>query len=332
MAFALQQRLLQMMAHGISSRADVDDLSTGDWAQLLMIVRQHRLGPLLHYRLTEGGALEHIAKPFADSIAATFEKSAARAVELRVEIARVQRVLRESEVPAVFLRGAYLAFHVYPHHALRPVRTLDVLVPEAQAADAHHALKSSPFSRRSGGRPEPAQSRSSVEMHTRLTDSGPWRMVRRLDPAFQAGTWNRLICSVMGEEEIWFLSPEDQLMNLVVHSLYAERRNCGPLVLTDIAGLLGHSVMDWPLFWRLADNIRQVAAAWLLLAITRHYYPGINFMPPQNAQPPALPADLATVAVPLLLGKPQERLATWRDLKLQTRNRPLHFVMELLAG
>jgi hypothetical protein len=331
MALALQQRILQMMASGSATRVAVEDLTTGDWAQMLMLVRQHRLGPLLHWQLGEAGALEYVPKPFAEALSANFHKSTARAVELRARVARVQRLLRENEIPAVFLRGTYLAFHVYPHAALRPVRTLDVLVPESQAEDARQALSSSQF-RRPDGPPEEAPSRLPVDLHTRLTDPGPWRVARRLDPAFQAGTWNRLISGVMGEEEVWYLAPEDQLLNLIVHALYAEERNCGPIVLKDISGLLAHSVIDWPLFWRLAENIRQAAAAWLLLAITRHFYPQVGFLPPENVQPPTLPQDLGAIAATLMLGKAQERLHAWRELKLQTRSRPLHFVLELLAG
>jgi hypothetical protein len=39
-----------------------------------------------------------------------------------------------------------------------------------------------------------------------------WRTARRHDPAFDAGTWTRLISRILAEEEIWYLSPEDQLL------------------------------------------------------------------------------------------------------------------------
>jgi hypothetical protein len=331
MAFALQQRLLRMVACGIPSRADVEDLSTGDWAQALLILRQHRLAPLLHWRLGESGGAEHVPQAFAEAVAASFEKYAACAVQLQAEVARVQRILRENEIPAVFLRGAYLAFHVYPHAALRPVRGLDALVPESQAEDARHALKSSTL-RRPGALPDKPPSRIRVELHTHLTEPGHWPAARRLDPAFNATTWNRLICSVVGQEEVWYLSPEDQLLHLVVHTLYGQQRRCGPLVLSDLAGLLGHATIDWPRFWRMAEAGRWAVGARLLLALTQHFYPSITFVTPDDLQLPPLPADLSAAAASLTLGRDEERVNAWRELKLQTRNDPFGFVRELLAG
>ena len=51
--------------------AGLEDLTTGDWAQILLLVRQHRLGPLLHWQLGESGSLEYVPKPFAEAIAAS---------------------------------------------------------------------------------------------------------------------------------------------------------------------------------------------------------------------------------------------------------------------
>jgi hypothetical protein len=330
MAFVLQQRLLWMTACGMDSPADVEDLSTGDWAQVLMMVRQYRLGPLLHWRLGRNGSLAHLPKPFAAALAGSFQKHTLRATELLGEVARVQRIMRENEIPAVFVNGAYLAFNVYSQAALRPVRNLDVLVPESQASQALHALKSSTLRRwgRSRGKPVcPIL----VELRTRLADHpGPWRAARRVDPAFNAGTWNRLVCSVVAEEEVWYLSAEDQLLHLITNALASAR--CGPLLLTDIAGLLARTAVDWPRFWRIAARGRWVAGCWLWLNLARHWYPTIGFLTPDDVELPSLPTDLAGLTATLTLGQPQERVAAWRQLNLQARSRPLHFMLELLAG
>jgi hypothetical protein len=331
MAFALQQRLLRMTACGLDSRADVEDLSTGDWAQVLMMVRQHRLGPLLHWRLDRNGSLALLPKPFVDAIAGSFRRHTLRATELLGEVARVQRIMRENEIPAVFVNGAYLAFNVYSQAALRPVRNLDVLVPESQAGHALHALKSSTL-RRWGNVSGKSKFPILVELRTRLADPpGPWRAARRADPAFNAGTWNRLTCSLVGEEEVWYLSPEDQLLHLIINAL-ANTRRCGPLLLTDIAGLLSRTAVDWPRFWRIAARGRWVAGCWLWLVLARYWYPTAGFLSPDDVELPALPRDLAGLTATLTLGQPQERVAAWRQLKLQARSRPLHYMLELLAG
>src|SRR5262249_18407043 len=106
MAFALQQRLLRMTACGIGSPAEVDDLSTAGWAEVVMVVRQHRLGPLLHWRLDRNDSLAHLPKPFTAALAGSFQRHTLRATELLGEVARVQRIMRENEIPAVFVNGA----------------------------------------------------------------------------------------------------------------------------------------------------------------------------------------------------------------------------------
>ena len=319
-----------MSAAGIGSPQDVADLAAGDWAKLLVMARQHGLCPLLHCRLGDDAAAAGVPKPFADVIAGSFQKHTRRAAEVQAEVARIQRIMRENEIPAVFLKGAFLAFHVYQPPALRPLWNLDVLVPEAQEADALHALQTS--SRRRPGRSldEPVLP-IAVEFHTRLTDPAHWRTARRSDPAFDAGTWNRLISRVVAEEEVWYLSPEDQLLHLVMHALYDDPLNCRPLVLSDIAELLGHGQINWIQFWQRALAGNWVPGCWLLLNLAKHFYPAVSFNPPADLELAPLPPHLAAVAATLTLGQREERLEASRQLKLQVRNGPLQFVLELLG-
>jgi hypothetical protein len=330
MATALQQRLLHMTAAGIRSPTDVADLAAGDWAKLLVMARQQRLGPLLHWRLGNDAAAAGVPQPFAAAIAASYETHTQRAVELQAEASRIQRIMRENEIPAVFLKGAFLAFHIYRQPALRPMRDLDLLVPEAQVADAVHALRTS-ILRRPGRPADEPMLRIVVEFHTRLTDPASWRTTRRTDLAFDAGTWNRLISRIVAEEEIWYLSPEDQLLHLVLHALYDDPLNCRPIVLTDIAELLGQTGIHWMQFWQRAATGNWVSGCWLLLSLAKYFYPAVSFNPPAGVELAPLPSNLAAVAATLTLGRLEERLELSRQLKLQVRNGPLHFVLELLG-
>ena len=269
-------------------------------------------------------------KPFAEAIAASFQKHARRAAELQAEVSRIQRIMRENEIPAVFLKGAFLAFHVYRQPALRAMRDLDVLVPEAQATDALQALHTS-ILRRPGRPSEQPVVRIAVEFHTRLTDPVNWRTAKRTDPAFDAGTWDRLISRVVAEEEVWYLSPEDQLLHLILHALYDDPLNCRPMVLTDIAELLGQAGIHWRQFWQRVVAGNWTNGCWLLLNLTKYFYPAVSFKPPEDPGLAPLPPDLGAVAATLTLGTLEERLELSRQLKLQVRNGPLHFVLELLG-
>jgi hypothetical protein len=325
MAMALQQRLLHMSAAGIGSPQDVADLAAGDWARLLVMARRHRLGPLLHWRLGDDPLAKGVPKPFAEAIAANFAKHSRRVVELQAEVSRIQRIMRENEIPAVFLRGAFLAFHVYRQPGLRPLRDLDVLVPEEDAQAASNALRTSILRR--PGRPadEPGM-RIDVEFHTRLMDQS-----RRFDPAFDAGTWNRLISRVVAEEEVWYLSPADQLLHLILQALHDDPRNCRPIVFTDIAQLVTQTGINWVHFWQLALPGTWLNGCWLLLNLARHFYPSMSIQPPGGAELAPLPADLGAVAATLTLGEALERQELSRQLNLQVRSGPLQFVRELLG-
>jgi hypothetical protein len=325
MATALQQRLLHMSAAGIRSPEDVADLAATDWAKLLVLAQRYRLAPLLGWRFGDDPVTKGVPKPFAEALAANLEKHARRAVELQAEVSRIQRIMRENEIPAVFLRGAFLAFHAYREPGLRPIRELDVLVPEDQVAEAAHALRTS-ILRRPGRPADQPTPRIDIEFHTRLTDHA-----RRYDPAFDAGTWNRLISRVVAEEEIWYLAPEDQLLHLILSALRGDPRNCHPLVLTDIAQLLEQTGVNWVQFWQVALAGNWVSGCWLMLNLARHFYPSTSFQPPDGVELAPLPADLAAVAATLTLGEPEERFELARQLKLQVRTGPLQFVRELLG-
>jgi len=309
MPTALQQRLLHLSAAGAGNPHDVADLVATDWARLLVLARRHRLGPLLHWRLGADAVAAGVPKPFAEAIAANFEKHSRRAVELQAEVSRIQRILRENEIPAVFLRGAFLAFHVYPRAGLRPMRDLDVLVPEEQAADAAHALRTS-ILRRPGRPAEQPVLRIDVDLRTRLTEQSR----RNTDPAFDAGTWNRLISRIVAEEEIWYLAPEDQLLHLILHALHDDPSNCHPIVLTDIAQLLEQCGINWVQFWQQALAVNWVGGCWLLLNLARHFYPAMSFQPPEDVELAPLPSDLGAVAAMLTLGEAKERLEISRQV------------------
>ena len=98
MATALQQRLLHMSAAGIGRTEDVADLAASDWAKLLVMARRHGLGCVaaLAARARPGGG--GVPKPFAEALAAGFEKHSRRAVEPRAEVSRIQRIMRDLDV------------------------------------------------------------------------------------------------------------------------------------------------------------------------------------------------------------------------------------------
>jgi hypothetical protein len=305
----LPELLVRVLAHGCNHSDGLGSVSQTQWETLRIMVRQHRLGPLLHWRISQCDNSNNIPPDFADEIAASFRKHSLRSLGLQYEVARTQRVLREIGITGVFLKGAYLAFHAYPLPALRPLRDLDVLVPRDQAMAAFNALLTAGFTRlrEFDGDPSaavtglkhlpPLMTPSGVtfELHTRLT--APHQMDLADDPAM----WERLVHRDVAGERIAYLSPTDQLLHLIIHAVFDHRLNNGPLVLADIDSLLRRENIDWPLFWEMAAAGNWLRGCRLLLHLVDHFFGPLRFEAPPNGESPPLPGDAIAMACQLML-------------------------------
>jgi Uncharacterised nucleotidyltransferase len=317
----LRRQLLGMTSCGPDIRHP-PNLGDREWDKLSRMARQHRLGPLLYWRFTNADNIPQVPGAVLGALAETFRKQTMRALLLQAQIARLHCILEDRGIRAVFLKGAYLAFHAYPNAALRPMRDLDILVPKHAALDAFDALLHAGFVRHrlSPGSPLAALEcakhlpslvsplgRVSVELHTRLTDPESDRERPRLDPADRPETWDRLIHGDVAGERIAYLAPTDQLLHLIIHAVYDHQLNCGPLVLTDIAELIRSTAIEWPLFWELAAAGRWIPGCRMMLHVTRCFYALAISEPADFAALPPLPADVVDTAATLMLGDLAER-------------------------
>jgi hypothetical protein len=286
----LQRLLLDLIAPGpVIPSSAVTALTTADWESILRMVRQHRLGPMLHWQLTRTRPELPVPPAVREALAARFKRSTWRALEMRLELVRVHRLLTEAGIPYQALKGAFLAFHAYPQPGLRPLRDLDILVPKAEALRAFEVLIAGGLVRppEYQGTPEAmmsiwnhlpelrtASGQVTVEVHARLlvpeedaTDS-----VHLADPSDDPDYWRRGITRQAGQEVLCFPAPTDLLLHLIVHAAGHHQFNNGPLILSDIAYLLSAQAIDWPDFWRRAEEGRCQRACWLTLRLVERYW------------------------------------------------------------
>src|SRR3569833_34715 len=125
----LRELLFSMVAPRGGECRHMREPQDAEWDQLLRMARQHRLEPMLHWRASSNVCIAGAPQRFRDAIASSFRQQALRSLELQSHIAAVHRTMSKQGIPAIFLKCAFLAFHVSPHAALRPLRDLDVLVP-----------------------------------------------------------------------------------------------------------------------------------------------------------------------------------------------------------
>src|SRR3569833_2567575 len=113
----LRELLFSMVAPRGGECRHMREPQDAEWDQLLRMARQHRLEPMLHWRASSNVCIAGAPQRFRDAIASSFRQQALRSLELQSHIAAVHRTMSKQGIPAIFLKGAFLAFHVYPHAA-----------------------------------------------------------------------------------------------------------------------------------------------------------------------------------------------------------------------
>lgn len=264
-------------------------LRAEDWEELRLLADRHRLAPILYWRLTH----EHVGLSVPAAVLAVFaarrRQGTFRALALQRELLAARRILTAAGIPSIALKGAYLAFHVYPEPALRPLRDLDLLVPEGRVMDAFQVLSALGYTRLAGYPGDPAAWEVAhkhlppllapcgdihVELHARLDDPVP-AGARGVAPdgiADGDGLWGRRITREVAGQTVEYLSETDLLLHLITHALYTHRLNNGPLVLCDIHCLLVAGRIEWGLFWELALAGGWTRGCRLLLRMTELFF------------------------------------------------------------
>lgn len=110
-----------------------------DWDHLLRVATRHRVLGLLARALHQAGC--RLPAPFAASLQSVSLQAARQAMSLSVESLRLNSLLSDVSVDALFLKGSALAKLAYGDVSVRHAKDIDLLVPETSAERAMFALK-----------------------------------------------------------------------------------------------------------------------------------------------------------------------------------------------
>ncbi|MDE2595379.1 MAG: nucleotidyltransferase family protein [Sphingomonadales bacterium] len=235
-------------------------LVPADWQALDTIAARHRLQPLLHAAWQGSPAVPEAVR---QGWRAVHRDWAMAAMVQRADMLETVALLRADGIEPLVLKGGWLAWHAYPEAALRPMRDIDMLVPQADYVRAMRLLEAQGFAL--AEEPEMAwedmllyeksfapfivRRGTAIEVHQHA-----WHREGRLEypsPApDDAGLFAR---SRIGPDGLRYPAAEDMLAHLVIHAVYSHRLDCGPLLLSDIDFLLQREVIDWPGFWARAE-------------------------------------------------------------------------------
>ncbi|UCG42939.1 MAG: nucleotidyltransferase family protein [candidate division WOR-3 bacterium] len=248
----------------LSARADslqsqkVQQSTADDWHEVVDLAARASLAPLLFKRLKECDARARVPADAWEQLRLAYFRSAHTNASGYHRLRPVLRRLRNSGIPVIALKGAFLAESVYGDIALRPMCDFDLMVPRAQLTRTRLILLDMGFApqegeevetRRSKHIPPLADSNLIVEIHwTIATPSGPVR-------ADTAGLWNRARPSSVAGVDVLTLSPEDFLLHLCVH--FGCQHGLGiPKAVCDISETIRRfrSEIDWS---QVANRARQ---------------------------------------------------------------------------
>ena len=228
----------------------IADISIEQWRVLLAMADMHRLQPLLYWRLIKERQLV-LPKEVTERLTISLRKSAMRMLQIQAELVCLSRILDLAQVDYMVLKGAYLAFDIYPNSALRPMRDIDILVAEAQIHQAYQLLLDSgyqhpehyqhvnpaSFLELTKHYPGLVKNNGTVmlELHPKVLDP---QLGRDKDPAQDLTLCENRESLAIAGHNIPVMSATDLLLHLIIHGCHDHQFNNGPLLMSDIAYLL----------------------------------------------------------------------------------------------
>jgi len=312
------------------------ELTPNDWDAVSALARMHRLGPILHHQ-TRGEAT--IPATLATAWQAAFRKAAMRSLQFQKMLLAAATVLNKRGTPWLALKGAWLAWHVYPHPALRPMRDIDILVEPDHVIAAYDALLSSGFERMvahatpldvalaSHKHLPPLRHTAtglSIELHHRMVyDPVPGAPFSDVAALIRDG-----ICRPLAGKSIPLPDPTASLLHLIIHSAHDHDLDNGPLILTDLAEAANEEI-DWPRFWQMAEQGGWMQGSRLLIALTRQQLPSAAERIPAPPGPP-VPASVLDAAAEMLLPDMRTALSQSLGVELDEHGSGLRNLLALL--
>lgn len=254
-----------------------------DWEQvdLVAVTKQaihHQLGPLLHYRLR---AAQVSAPPEQDrQLQALARVATVQSLRREHTLRTVLHAFAQAGIRPVIVKGAALAYTVYPTPTCRSMGDFDLWVPQDVMSKACATLESIGYQQQDKEhRPPALQARRDGEIQFRQLGGEPqlielhWGIfagewLYRVSRVDRAGIWQRLQASEILGCPVYLLAPEDALIHLAIHLAINHQMSLHTLrSLVDI-GLLAQQGINWSVVaerartWRLYNAVAFVMESW----------------------------------------------------------------------
>jgi hypothetical protein len=230
-----------------------------DWPALIQESHEQQVFPLIYYNLRSLG-FPSVPDASRRQLAASYVQNAARNMLLAQELAAVLRILEESGVPVIPLKGLPLAQSLYGDHALRVSDDMDILVPRQFVTKALQVLKQREYK---GQLRHPGLERLALRQgieYCLTRKESQFEYVLELHwgifldlPSERAALqdlWAKAIPKTVLSSQCFVLSVEWELLFLAVHAARHQWR--GHKWMADIHEIASRADVDWEQLNRIA--------------------------------------------------------------------------------
>jgi len=345
----LQLLLLQMLS--VAEPVDLQRLiafGAADWLVIQDMVRDHRIAPMLQWQKQQRGEAWPIPDYVAVNWLGAYRRAALRVLRIEQTIFRVSELLDGAGIPYAALKGAALAWSVYPNPGIRTMRDLDILVARDDARRAYDVLHAADFRTPEMFKNTPEYTLEhdkhfpplfspvfeiNVELHFRLTN----HIIAGTETADYHHP-ERLLAhrttEMIRDRVISVLCPTDTLLHIIVHAAYDHGFANGPLVLNDIALLVANRPIDWPRFWSMAAQGGWIRGCQLMFQLVEEAHGSLP-EPTLNAATNTLPEAIKHQAKLLTLCKMDEqqeaRIVAFLQRPQSVRERIMYLAARVFA-
>jgi hypothetical protein len=243
------------------------------WQRVAELARQQRVAELLFWRLKKPGLCEQVPAEVLEELHGAALLAASQNARSYHNLRAVFERFQEQGIPAILLKGAYLAEHIYGNIGARPMGDVDLLVKQADLKRAGALLLGLGFVRP----PQPDEP-IKAQHHFVYEHAGKglylelhWDLIDRVYPIHvdMPGLWERSQATRVAGLAVREMTPEDQVLHLCIHASkhvfeFGLRGMC------DLAETLRKTQagLDWEKLGRRADawNARRCVYVNLRLA------------------------------------------------------------------
>lgn len=248
----------------------------------LVWLHRQGLGVFGFYRLQQADLLDRLPEDLVALWQDTYYQMSVTSATLDWEIERVLMAVTQAGVEFIWMKGAALAYTVYPNPACRARGDLDLWIRMEDLSRATVALEGLGYHLKNkedrpealillvGGEQQMVGQGLGLELIELQWPAIRSEWVRHTTAVDHAGIWQRRLSMIWGDKSFCIMAPEDALIHLCVHQAINHQFGMSWLRnLLDIHLLVTRYELDWSQVAARASQWRLATVVWTVLSLAQ---------------------------------------------------------------